>query len=111
MGGEPKDGGSDPAMGSIPEHPLASLKLFERRDGACLESPLERFLTPDGCSDTPYFARWALAQIGLPFGGMEGMEERKKMAEVNVLVTRGNHRSYDNSQVVHKSDVVDSEKR
>lgn len=76
-----------------PDHPMESVKLFEERRGICLENPLERFLTPDGCSDTAYFARVALKQIGLQFGGMEGLEERKKMASENVQVIVKNQRS------------------
>ncbi|OJJ33952.1 hypothetical protein ASPWEDRAFT_173387 [Aspergillus wentii DTO 134E9] len=63
---------------------IASLKLFEQTLGLCLESPLERFLTPDGCSDPSYFARLALTQMDTPLGSMDKRDERREMAKKNV---------------------------
>lgn len=95
--GDPRNEGNVPVMNYPAEHPMASVKLFEERQGMCLESPLERFLTPDGCSDTAYFARLGLEQIGLQFGSLEGLEERKRMADENVQVVTKNQRSVDKS--------------
>ncbi|KNG89957.1 hypothetical protein ANOM_001173 [Aspergillus nomiae NRRL 13137] len=68
----------------------ASLKLFEQQQpGAYRETPLERFLTPDGCSDLSFYAREALSQLGTEFGDMEGQDKRKAKAKENIeLVIR-----------------------
>lgn len=56
----------------------------------CLEGPLERFLTPDGCSGPSYYTRPALEGMGLSFGSMDGKEERKQIAQqrADVVVKR-----------------------
>ncbi|PKY08042.1 hypothetical protein P168DRAFT_323231 [Aspergillus campestris IBT 28561] len=76
-----------PAQGSPtgethPERLMGDLKLFDQRPGICIESPLERFLTPDGCSAPSYFVRPALENVSerTGFGCLEGMEERRDMA-------------------------------
>ncbi|KAE8386424.1 hypothetical protein BDV23DRAFT_196440 [Aspergillus alliaceus] len=71
-----------------------SLKLFEQhQQGVYRETPLERFLTPDGCSDLSYYARGALAEMETEFGDMEGQEKRREKAKNNVeLVIRNKHR-------------------
>ncbi|RJE17513.1 hypothetical protein PHISCL_10149 [Aspergillus sclerotialis] len=109
LSGDPKHQDDAHAREFIQEHPVASLKLFQQRKSMCLESPLERFLTPDGCSDTWYFAQLALAQMEIPFGSMEGMEKRKEMAEMNVLITKNNDRHRGESQEVQKNGAVHSE--
>ncbi|EYE99274.1 uncharacterized protein EURHEDRAFT_374335 [Aspergillus ruber CBS 135680] len=58
---------------------IGSLKLFEPQQGMCLEEPLERFLTPDGCGGPD--ARAALREMGYSFGSMDGREERKQIAQ------------------------------
>ncbi|GAD97191.1 conserved hypothetical protein [Paecilomyces variotii No. 5] len=60
------------------------LALFEPRQESFQESPMERFLTPDGCSDPPFFARPALARNGIPFGDAQSMEVRKMSAKDNM---------------------------
>ncbi|KAJ9272491.1 hypothetical protein DTO212C5_1218 [Paecilomyces variotii] len=60
-----------------------ALKLFRPRQELFQESPLERFLAPDGCSDPSYFARPALAEMGIPFGSSETIEVRKRAAKEN----------------------------
>lgn len=66
------------------------LELFDQTQGQCLEEPIERFLTPDGCSDPPGFARRAMVESGVYFGDAGGIDERKRMAEANVRqVARG----------------------
>ena len=64
------------------EQLMDDLKLFDERPGICIESPLERFLTPDGCSAPSYFVRPALENVssGTGFGCLEGMEERRATA-------------------------------
>ncbi|PLB38397.1 uncharacterized protein BDW47DRAFT_125538 [Aspergillus candidus] len=42
------------------EQLMGDLKLFDQRPGICIESPLERFLIPDGCGAPSYFVRPAL---------------------------------------------------
>ncbi|KAJ9293131.1 hypothetical protein DTO271G3_8075 [Paecilomyces variotii] len=59
------------------------LKFFRPRQELFQESPLERFFTPDGCSDPSYFARPALAKMGIPFGSSETTEVRKRAAKEN----------------------------
>ncbi|PTU17523.1 hypothetical protein P175DRAFT_0504818 [Aspergillus ochraceoroseus IBT 24754] len=66
---------------------VGSLKLFEQRPSACLETPLERFLTP-GSSDPSYFHQPALAHMGIQFGSMEGAAERRDIARANAEVAR-----------------------
>ena len=106
LSGDPKHQDETHVGEFTQEHPAASLKLFHQREVMCLESPLERFLTPDGCSDTWYFAQLTLEQMEIPFGSMEGMEKRKEMAELNVLITKNNNRPRGESQAVHKNGVV-----
>ncbi|KAL4765544.1 uncharacterized protein BDW70DRAFT_65162 [Aspergillus foveolatus] len=55
----------------------------------CLESPLERYLTP-GSSEPSHFSRSALAHVGLQFGDMEGKKERAEIARGHVEVARDN---------------------
>ncbi|KAH8694018.1 hypothetical protein BGW36DRAFT_430041 [Talaromyces proteolyticus] len=54
------------------------LELFNIPCQATYESPLERFLTPDGCSDPTYFARPTLKQ---QFGDMNSTATRRRQAE------------------------------
>ncbi|KAN0073902.1 hypothetical protein V8E54_007839 [Elaphomyces granulatus] len=62
-------------------HLNATLKLFIRYgDTAFPEGPLERFLTPDGCSDPPYFVRPLLDN---EFGSAGSIEERQQQARNN----------------------------
>lgn len=69
--------------------PDASLKVFEPAQGMSLESPLERFLTPGGCSAPSYFVGSAMQQIGFRLGNMNEKYERKRIARENVaLVVR-----------------------
>lgn len=77
---------------------MTDLKMFEQTQGMCLETPLERFLTPDACSDTSYFARLALTQMGTSFSCMEGREQRSKKAKENVLAARRNGKPRGESQ-------------
>ena len=106
IGGSPKHPDEASPMEFIQGHPVTSLKLFEEREGMCLESPLERFLTPDGCSDTWYFAQLALARQEIPFGSMEGMRKRMEMARTNVLAAENNDRPRGESQAVQENGVV-----
>ncbi|KAB8204425.1 hypothetical protein BDV34DRAFT_117256 [Aspergillus parasiticus] len=71
-----------------------SLKLFEQQQlGAYRETPLERFLTPDGCSDLSFYAREALSQLGTELGDMEGQDKRKAKTKENMdLVIRNKRR-------------------
>ncbi|GMG06913.1 unnamed protein product [Aspergillus oryzae var. brunneus] len=70
-----------------------SLKLFEQQQiGAYRETPLERFLTPDGCSDLSFYAREALSQLGTELGDMEGQDKRKAKAKENMDVVIRNKR-------------------
>ncbi|OGM43887.1 hypothetical protein ABOM_005943 [Aspergillus bombycis] len=70
-----------------------SLKLFEQQQlGAYRETPLERFLTPDGCSDLSFYAREALSQMGTEFGDMEGQDKRKAKAKENMELAIRNKR-------------------
>ncbi|KAL6240173.1 hypothetical protein BDW75DRAFT_235994 [Aspergillus navahoensis] len=55
----------------------------------CLESPLERYLTP-GSSEPSHFSRSALALMGLQYGDMEGKRERAEIARGHVEVARDN---------------------
>jgi hypothetical protein len=85
---------SQAVSGSNTDQMSGSLKLFEQQQqrGACRETPLERFLSPDGCSDLSYFARPALAQMGTRFGDMEGREKRREKAKENVDSMASNKR-------------------
>jgi hypothetical protein len=69
--------------GESEEYSHDSLRLFRPRQDPFQESPLERFLTPDGCSDPSIFARRALAEIGTPLGSTETIAERKRIAKRN----------------------------
>ncbi|KAF7590750.1 hypothetical protein BBP40_002488 [Aspergillus hancockii] len=81
------------ASGSNTDQMSGSLKLFEQQHrGTYRETPLERFLTPDGCSDLSYFARPALAQMGTDFGDMEAQEKRRAKAKENVESVASNKR-------------------
>ncbi|CRG88224.1 hypothetical protein PISL3812_05251 [Talaromyces islandicus] len=53
------------------------------------EGPLERFFTPDGCSDPCHFARYAL---GTQLANKDGIEARRLLAElcVETIVQNGN---------------------
>ncbi|KAL2003502.1 hypothetical protein VTN02DRAFT_3597 [Thermoascus thermophilus] len=65
------------------------LKLFKQGQEVLLtEEPLERFLTPDGCSDPPFFARPALAKLDMPFGSAETMDDRKRKARSNAEMAK-----------------------
>ncbi|RDW86715.1 uncharacterized protein DSM5745_03357 [Aspergillus mulundensis] len=66
-------------------------KIFEdgQRPFMCLESPLERYLTP-GSSEPSYFSRSALAQVGLQYGDMEGKRERADIARGHLETVRDN---------------------
>ncbi|KAE8350455.1 hypothetical protein BDV28DRAFT_159613 [Aspergillus coremiiformis] len=70
-----------------------TLKLFEQQQGMYRETPLERFLTPDGCSDLSYYARDTLAEIGTGFGDMEGQDKRRAKVEQNMDLVIRNKRS------------------
>jgi len=62
-------------------HLNTALKLFIcHGDTTFPEGPLERFLTPDGCSDPPYFVR---PLLGDEFGSASGIEERQQQARYN----------------------------
>ncbi|KAE8382831.1 hypothetical protein BDV26DRAFT_288136 [Aspergillus bertholletiae] len=73
---------------------IESLKLFEQQQpGGFRETPLERFLTPDGCSDPSFYAREALSQMGTELGDMEGQGKRKARTKENMeVVIRNRHR-------------------
>lgn len=45
---------------------------------------MERFLTPDGCSDPSYYARPALERTQIAFGSMESVGERRRRAQANM---------------------------
>ncbi|KAL1968272.1 hypothetical protein VTN77DRAFT_2107 [Rasamsonia byssochlamydoides] len=64
----------------------AHLKIFQQRPlhTSPPEGPLERFLTPDGCSDPSYYARPALEKTQIAFGSMETVDERRSRARGNV---------------------------
>ncbi|KAE8357795.1 hypothetical protein BDV27DRAFT_80234 [Aspergillus caelatus] len=78
-----------------------SLKLFEQQQpGVYRETPLERFLTPDGCSDLSFYAREALSQMGTELGDMEGQDKRKAKAKENMeLVIRNKRRKSEEGAV------------
>lgn len=65
-----------------------SLKLFKQGQEVFTEELLERFLTPDGCSDPPFFARPALAKLDMPFGSAETIDDRKRKARSNAEMAR-----------------------
>ncbi|KAL4988313.1 hypothetical protein BDW68DRAFT_177037 [Aspergillus falconensis] len=65
------------------------IKLQAPRPFMCLESPLERYLTP-GSSEPSHFSRSALAHVGLQYGDMEGKRERAEIARGHVEVARDN---------------------
>lgn len=78
--------------------PDASLRIFEPPQGMCLESPLERFLTPGECSTPSYFAGPALEQMGFRMGNMNGKYARKQRARENVrLVIENSHQGVTSS--------------
>lgn len=72
-----------PATRDSPSHLSSSIKLFEHGQEQYLESPLERFLTPDGSSDPRYFARPALECLETHFDKAQGVAERQQMAKNN----------------------------
>lgn len=47
---------------------------------------MERFLTPDGCSDPCYFARRALEE---DFGNMDSVEERQLRTRGHLQIAYG----------------------
>lgn len=65
-----------------------NLKLFKQGQEIFAEEPLERFLTPDGCSDPSFFARPALAKMDMPFGSAEKIDDRKRKARSNAELVR-----------------------
>jgi hypothetical protein len=65
------------------------IEVETSRPFMCLESPLERYLTP-GSSEPSHFSRSALAHVGLQYGDMEGKKERAEMARGHVEVARDN---------------------
>lgn len=73
-----------------PDQTIGSLRLFEPRegDGICLERPLERFFTPDGCECPSHFTRPALEHSGIRFGGLDGRDERTSIARRNSNMAR-----------------------
>lgn len=82
-GGSEDQGHVFPATRDSPSHLSSSIKLFEHGQDQYLESPLERFLTPDGSSDPQYFARPALERLGTHFDRAQGVVERQQMAKNN----------------------------
>ncbi|KAL4980582.1 hypothetical protein BDW66DRAFT_147016 [Aspergillus desertorum] len=65
------------------------IKVQTPRPFMCLESPLERYLTP-GSSEPNHFSRLALAHVELRYGDMEGKRERAEIARGHVEVVRDN---------------------
>ncbi|KAL3430488.1 hypothetical protein BDV09DRAFT_189246 [Aspergillus tetrazonus] len=65
------------------------IEVETSRPFMCLESPLERYLTP-GSSEPSHFSRSALAHVGLQYGDMEGKKERAEIARGHVEVARDN---------------------
>lgn len=53
---------------------------------------MERFLTPDGCSDPSYYARPALERTHIAFGSMESVGERQRRAQgsMEMVIQRKN---------------------
>ncbi|KAA8645963.1 hypothetical protein EYZ11_010081 [Aspergillus tanneri] len=74
------------------EEMMMSLNLFEQPEGLCLESPLERYLTPGGCENPSVFVRPALVEMGVQFGGTHGLDERLIKAKENVDFTKEKRR-------------------
>lgn len=71
---------------------LGITKLFEpsqERHGVCRESPLERFLAPGELDGPTYYTRPALEHLGVQAGNLEGTQERRELARMNMnVVTR-----------------------
>ena len=72
--------------------PDTGLRIFEPPQGMCLESPLERFLTPGGCSAPSYFVGPAMKQMGFRLGNMDEKYGRKAMAQQDVALVIRNSR-------------------
>ncbi|KAL4996396.1 hypothetical protein BDV10DRAFT_187189 [Aspergillus recurvatus] len=54
------------------------IKVQTPRPFMCLESPLERYLTP-GSSEPSHFSRSALAHVGLQYGDMRGKKRELRL--------------------------------
>ncbi|OJJ48618.1 hypothetical protein ASPZODRAFT_140892 [Penicilliopsis zonata CBS 506.65] len=78
--------GLDLLLGDAPGLDLIGLShwMFEETQDVSMVNPIERFLTPDGCSDPLYFALPALQRMGIPFGSMEGKEARVQMVKTSL---------------------------
>ncbi|KAL4901358.1 hypothetical protein BDW74DRAFT_181929 [Aspergillus multicolor] len=90
--GRPTQGVRLPSTDATTTTGTDPFKIFEgdgQRPFMCLESPLERYLTP-GSSEPSYFSRSALAQVGLQYGDMEGKRERAHIARGHAETVRDN---------------------